>query len=108
MGATDDEHGRNGSAMGGRRMTTMAEGPDVLVATTSDVAAATSDDLVKVAANLPKPQYEELIKAAAALGFPPGEFVRWAIQEGLFIAEQRARGNRIFVQTRTGLRELVD
>ncbi|HVX19968.1 MAG TPA: hypothetical protein VHB02_01330 [Acidimicrobiales bacterium] len=52
--------------------------------------------------------YNRLLKGASDAGMQPEAFLIRAINEGAFLAEQRGKGNRILVQSRRGLRELVD
>lgn len=52
--------------------------------------------------------YELLRKRADAARLPMNEFIRKALQDGSFVIRNRAKGNRILVQTRRGLRELID
>ncbi len=81
--------------------------PETLV-TTGSVSEATSDRVVRVLAELPKPIYNALLRGADAAGMTPDDFLRWAIKESEFIATERQRGSRFFVSTNTGLREVVD
>jgi len=73
-----------------------------------EAAAPGSDRDVSLEIEMSREDYQTLIDGAREAGLPPEAFLLKAIAEGAFIARNRRKGNRILVQTRTGLRELVD
>lgn len=74
----------------------------------TDQKAAPQKDGYEVRVEMSDGDYKTLLDGAAKAGMSPADFLIKSIQEGAFIADQRQKGNRILVQSRKGLRELVD
>jgi hypothetical protein len=103
------EYRDNSEALGSTR----ADGSISITATTPSAETVMAsrppnkDDDVSVEIEMSREDYDTLIEGAREAGLPTEVFLQKAIAEGAFIAKNRRKGNRILVQSRAGLRELV-
>lgn len=66
------------------------------------------DDVVTLQIEVTAADYELLRSRAEEARLPMDEFIAKALWDGSFVIRHRAKGNRVLVETRRGLRELVD